>query len=461
MKKKRFISLLLGSLMIFSLSACEFGNGDTSSVSAANSTPVALTFWHAMGGVNGQELQKLVDQFNAEEGKKANITVKTVYQGSYSDLMQKYKAVSQSKNANLLPDLVTIPSDSTGYIKDVKQTVWAKDLFARDKNLKQKDFLPNSVVQFSFKNKAIGIPFACSTLLMYYNKTAFEEVGLDSNRPPQTISELGEYAAKLYKTSGNKVERYGFELEAGWYQLTSWIGMQSSNGNDYSFMGNNKSGRTGPMTKVTFDKDGTMKKFLKAYVPAMKNSNAKYTGTTDQSDFIAGTNAIYISSSAAIKGIASGVGAKFKWGTAFLPKVNKNDKGGAAPGGSALYVMNRGNKKNIDAACKFIEYLTGPEVQFDWCRNTGYFPVNLKTYDLPEFKQYLVTNPYFSVAVDQIKSSNLYVQEAICGCSNAINTTIDNNIVNAIEGKITIDTAVKNMAADTNRALDSYNRANL
>ncbi len=455
MKKKRLISLLLGSLMIFSLLAW-----NTSSLFASNSTPVTLTFWHAMSGVNGQELQKLVEQFNAGEGKKENITVKIVYQGVYADLMQKYKAVAQSRNANLLPDLVTIPSDSTGYIKDIKQTVWAKDLFARDKNLKPTDFLPNSVAQFSFKNKEIGIPFACSTIIMYYNKTAFKEVRLDPEQPPKTISELGEYASKLYKTNGNKVERYGFELEAGWYQLTSWIGMQSSKGNDYSFMGNNKSGRMDTMTKVAFDKDGTMKKFLEVYVPAMKNGNAKYTGTTDQSDFIAGTNAIYISSSAAIKGIANGVGNKFEWGTAFLPKVNKNDKGGAAPGGSALYVMNRGNKKNIDAACKFIEYLTSPEVQLDWCQNTGYFPTNLKTYDMPKFKEYLSTNPYFGVAVNQIKSSNLYLQEAICGCSSAINTTIDNNIVNAIEGKVNIDTAVKNMAADANKALNFYNRAN-
>jgi sn-glycerol 3-phosphate transport system substrate-binding protein len=446
--------------MVFSLSACKTVKEDTSSSVTSNSTPVTLTFWHAMGGVNGKELQKLVNQFNAGDGKKENITVKTVYQGAYTDLMQKFKAAEQANNTKILPDLVTIPSDSTGYIKDIKQTVWAKDLFLKDKNLSQKDFLQNSITQFSFKNQAIGIPFACSTILMYYNKTAFKEVGLDPSQPPKTIAELGKDAAKLYKTNGSKVVRYGFELEAGWYQLTSWIGMQSSNGNSYSFIGDNRSGRAGTMTKATFDKDGTMKKFLAAYVPAMKNSSSKYTGNSDQSDFIAGTNAIYISSSAAINGIASGVGTKFDWGTAFLPKVNTDDKGGAATGGAALYVMNRGNDSAVNSACKFIEYLTNPEVQFDWCKSTGYFPINTKTYDLPDFNQYLATNPYFSVAVNQIKSSNLYVQEPICGCSSAINTTIDNNIASAIQGKIDIDTAVGNMATDTNKALDDYNRAN-
>jgi len=461
MAKRRITAMILCGLMVFSLAACKNGKEDTSPASpTSNSAPVTLTFWHAMGGVNGKELQKLVDQFNAGVGKKENITVKTVYQGSYADLMPKFKAAEQANNTKILPDLVTIPSDSTGYIKDIKQTVWAKDLFEKDKNLNQKDFLANSITQFSFKDQAVGIPFACSTLLMYYNKTAFKEVGLDPNQPPKTIAELGEDAAKLYKTNGSKVVRYGFELEPGWYQLTSWIGMQSSNGNSYSFIGDNRSGRAGTMTKAVFDKDGTMKKFLEAYVPAMQKSKSKYTGNSDQSDFIAGTNAIYISSSAAINGIATGVGKKFEWGTAFVPKVNADDKGGAAPGGAALYVMNRGNDSAVNASCKFIEYLTDPEVQVDWCKNTGYFPVNNKTYDLADFKQYLSTNPYFGVAVNQIKSSNLDVQEAICGCSSAINTIIDNNIASAIAGKIDIDTAVKNMATDTNKALDDYNRAN-
>lgn len=127
MAKRRITAMILCSLMVFSLAACKNGKEDTSSSSVtSNSAPVTLTFWHAMGGVNGKELQKLVDQFNAGVGKKENITVKTVYQGSYADLMPKFKAAEQANNTKILPDLVTIPSDSTGYIKDIKQTVWAK-----------------------------------------------------------------------------------------------------------------------------------------------------------------------------------------------------------------------------------------------------------------------------------------------------------------------------------------------
>jgi sn-glycerol 3-phosphate transport system substrate-binding protein len=413
-----------------------------------------------MGGNNGKEVQKLVDQFNNGEGKKENIIVKPIFQGSYSDLMQKYKAAYQSHNAKNLPDLVQIPSDSTGYIKDVKETVWAKDIFKRDSNLKQANFLKNSVNQFSFKGEQIGIPFASSSILMYYNKTDFNEVGLDPKQPPKTIKELGEFSAKLYKKNGNQIVRYGLELEPSWYQLTSWIGMQSSNKNSYSYIGDNKSGRSAAMTKVTFDKDGTMKKFLEAYVPAIKGSNSKYIGTTDYNDFIAGTNAIYIGSSAAIGGISSGVGKKFEWSTAYLPKVSEDDKGGVAPGGSALYAMNRGDDASLNSVCRFIEYLTSANIQLDWSKNTGYFPTNVKTYDLPEFKEYLSTNPYFSLAVDQLRSSNLNVQEAISGCSGDIGKAIDNNIVSAIQGKIDIDTAIKNMSDASDKAINDYNRAN-
>lgn len=463
MLKKRILSLVISSFMILSLTACSSKPTSTKTTPAImpeNTAPVTITFWHAMSGNNGKEVQKLVDKFNDVEGKKENVTVKAVFQGSYSDLMQKYKAAAQTHNSKNLPDLVQVPSDSTGYIKDVKETVWAKDILERDSNLKQSDFLKNSVNQFSFKGEQIGIPFASSSILLYYNKTAFNEVGLDPQKPPKTIEELGEFSAKLYKKNGNEVVRYGLELEPSWYQLTSWIGMQSNNENSYSYIGDNESGRSDKMTKVTFDKDGTMKKFLEAYVPSIKNSNTKYIGATDYDDFIAGTNAIYIGSSAAIGGISSGVGKKFDWGTAYLPKVSKDDNGGVAPGGSALYAMNRGDDANLNSVCRFLEYLTSPNIQLDWSQNTGYFPTNVKTYDLPEFKDYLSKNPYFSVAVDQLMSSNINVQEAITGCSGDIGKAIDSNIVSAIQDKIDIDTAIKNMSDASNKAINDYNRAN-
>ena len=47
--------------------------------------------------------------------------------------------------------------------------------------------------------KTWGIPFQRSTIVLYYNKEAFKEAGLDPNRPPANWKEMAEYAQKLTK----------------------------------------------------------------------------------------------------------------------------------------------------------------------------------------------------------------------------------------------------------------------
>ena len=57
MKNKKWMAILLGGIMAASLAA-------PCSVSAADKT--TITFWHAMGGVNGEALDYLVNKFNEE-----------------------------------------------------------------------------------------------------------------------------------------------------------------------------------------------------------------------------------------------------------------------------------------------------------------------------------------------------------------------------------------------------------
>lgn len=43
------------------------------------------------------------------------------------------------------------------------------------------------------------MPFNPSTPIMYYNKTAFSEAGLDPENPPRTFAEIEEIGEKLIK----------------------------------------------------------------------------------------------------------------------------------------------------------------------------------------------------------------------------------------------------------------------
>ena len=49
-----------------------------------------ISFWHSMGGVNGQAIDTLVQKFNEEN--EYGITVEAEYQGSYDDALNKLKS---------------------------------------------------------------------------------------------------------------------------------------------------------------------------------------------------------------------------------------------------------------------------------------------------------------------------------------------------------------------------------
>ena len=56
------------------------------SIAAISLAVTEITFWYALSGVSGESIKSIVDAFNASQ---SDITVKTVYSGSYADTAQK------------------------------------------------------------------------------------------------------------------------------------------------------------------------------------------------------------------------------------------------------------------------------------------------------------------------------------------------------------------------------------
>mgnify|MGYP000724264762 FL=1 len=55
-----------------------------------------ITFWHSMGGVNGEAIDTLVKKFNDEN--EYGITVDAQYQGEYDDSLNKLKSAQIGKH---------------------------------------------------------------------------------------------------------------------------------------------------------------------------------------------------------------------------------------------------------------------------------------------------------------------------------------------------------------------------
>ena len=115
MKNKKWMAILLGGIMAASLAA-------PCSVSAAEKT--TLTFWHAMGGTNGELLQQIVDDFNASQDE---IEIKAEYQGTYDDTITKLKAAMQSDSG--LPDVCQMYDVGTKFMYDSGAVIPVEDKF--------------------------------------------------------------------------------------------------------------------------------------------------------------------------------------------------------------------------------------------------------------------------------------------------------------------------------------------
>src|SRR3546814_2927106 len=96
-------------------------------------------------------------------------------------------------------------------------------------------FYPAFMENSQTGGKTWGIPFQRSTIVMYWNKEAFQEAGLDPETPPQNWNELVEYGQKLTKrdASGN-VARWGVQIPSSGFPY--WLFQALTTQNDVRLM---------------------------------------------------------------------------------------------------------------------------------------------------------------------------------------------------------------------------------
>lgn len=171
-------------------------------VTAHAQAPVEVPFYYpvAVGG----PITKVIDGYAADFNKAhPQYKVVPIYAGTYQETIVKALTAHKSGKAPatsvlLSTDMFTlIDEDAIAPIDDFVKTdadrAWLKGFYPA--------FMANSQTG----GKTWGVPFQRSTVVMYYNKDAFKEAGLDPHKAPQNWKELKEAAHKLTKkdASGN------------------------------------------------------------------------------------------------------------------------------------------------------------------------------------------------------------------------------------------------------------------
>ena len=449
---RRTAGALVAAASLVALTACGSANAsDDAATPRGKDGSVTVTFWHSMSGTNGQVLNKLIDEFNADH--KGKITVKGIYQGEYDDAITKYKSAVQSQST---PTLMQVYDIGSRFMMDSGTITPMQDFIDRDK-YDASDLQPNVAGYYTVNNKLYSMPFNTSMPVLYYNKTLFEKAGLDPNKAPETLDEVKADAEKLAAVNGGPAQ-YGFNAAVyGWY-LEQEI---AANGDQYCSPDNGRG--KDRATGFTFDNKGAVD-FLTWWKGMVDSGVSGNTGTDTQqaiNAFETGTIGITIESTADLAGVMDAAKQKgFEVGVGNYPKIRRNDSGPII-GGASLWISSvKHSQEEQNAAWQFVKFLASPKQQAVWHTGTGYFPISRKALNEPQDVAWRQQYPQFDVAVKQLQNTKL--SPATQGCSAGVMPQARKAVEQAIEQvfagkdpKTALSGQVKALKAD----LDDYNQS--
>jgi sn-glycerol 3-phosphate transport system substrate-binding protein len=411
--------------------------------------PQNIIFWHSMGGSAGEAIDKMVADFNASQDY---ITVEAQFQGAYDDAITKLQSLA---GTNAAPDIMQLYDIGTRWMIDSGNAVPMQILIDRD-NWDISQIEPNIAGYYSIDNKLYSMPFNSSTPIMYYNKDAFAAAGLNPDSPPKNWDEL-ENACTALTREENGETLYGITLQVyGWF-FEQYMSKQELN------FANNGNGRDSTATAVEFEANGGGFAFLnrwKDFYDKGIMGNLGRDGTACFTAFAAGKTFIVLGSTASLPTLLDMVGDAFETGTGFLPDLIPGTNGGVSIGGGSLWMMDKGDDDSKNAAWEFIKYMVQPKEQFYWHTQTGYFPISVKAYDLPEMQEHLKSKPQFQTAIDQLHASPVNARGALLGVFTEARQTVEKNIEMVLDGSQPAEKAILEMAKSINSAIEIYNIAN-
>ena len=451
MKKKLTASVLAAASVLSMSTGMVFADETTAEVpeiemaDASEVDKTTISFWHSMGGVNGQAIDTLVQKFNDEN--EYGITVEAEYQGSYDDALNKLKS---AQIGNMGADLVQVYEIGTRFMIESGWIVPMQSMVNADE-YDTSVLEPNLAAYYTINDMLYSMPFNSSTPLMYYNKDMFDAAGI--TEIPDSLEAIAQIGDKLLDGGAQEVMSLGIY---GWF-FEQFIGKQ---GLEYA---NNGNGRTEAATAVAFDENGAAANILNewknlydlGYAP-----NVGKGGDAGLADFSAGKSAITLGSTASLKQILQDVDGKFEVGTAYFPKVKSTDEGGVSIGGASLWALDNNDPKKLRATWEFVKFLISPESQAFWNAETGYFPVNVDAHDEDVFKENIEKYPQFETAIDQLHDSAPQYAGALLSVFSEARAIVESEIESMLNGNETVDEAVDSMASQINDAIEEYNLVN-
>lgn len=174
---------------------------------------IVISYWEEWTGFEGRAMARIVDNFNTSQDhiyinmvEVSNVNIKTLISTAGGDP----------------PDLVTLWSAIMG------QFISYNALTSLNTLLRHHVVTSHTFVPYAWKLCApygtlYGLPATIDPNALYWNKILFAKAGLNPDKPPESLQQLDDMAARLTMISpGGTIRQAGFlPMEPNWY-ATEW-----------------------------------------------------------------------------------------------------------------------------------------------------------------------------------------------------------------------------------------------
>ncbi|HLJ73314.1 MAG TPA: ABC transporter substrate-binding protein, partial [Thermoanaerobaculia bacterium] len=392
----------------------------------------------AVGGPITKTIDGYCEQFQKEN---PGIKVNPIYSGTYQETI--VKALTANKAGTPPTTAILLSTDMYTLIDEDAIVPYDELATSADDQAWIKSFYPAFMENSQTGGKTWGIPFQRSTVVLFYNKDAFKEAGLDPNRPPATWTEMREYAQKLTKRDGSgNVTQWGVQIPSSGFPYWLFQGLTIENGVNLM----NQAG-----TEVYYDKPeviGALQYWLdlvnkyKVHPPGIVE-----WGTTPK-DFFEHKVAMMWTTTGNLTNVKNN--AKFDFGVAMLPAEKQR---GSPTGGGNFYIFKKSTAAQREAAFKFIKWMTTPERAAQWGIDTGYVAVRPDAWQTPAMKKYVEGFPAAAVARDQLPFAKA---ELSTHDNQRVTKALNDALQAALTATKSASQALKDAQREADRLLRSY-----
>lgn len=355
-----------------------------------------IVWWHQHTGSKREaSIAKIVEDFN--NTNEYGIKVTAEYAGSYNDIFNKMLPILNTPD---VPDVVV------GYQNQVATYQLANAMFDMNELInhpkygltkeEQEDFFPGFFAQdvFSlFGGQRLGLAPNRSMEVLYYNQDWLTELGYDG--PPTTPEQFKEMACKAAVTpfsgaTAGAASPTGYELSIDTSRFASWTFAFGGDMFDYT------------ANQFTLNSDAAVQAWT--FIQSLFADGCARLVTEnygDQTDFGNGTLLFTVGSSSGLPYYGDAVaadGTPFEWSVAAIPHTTPEPAQNVY--GASISIPKSTPEREL-AAWLFVKYYTSADVNAEWAKASGYFPVKQSV--ATKFQDIFDADPAYKTAFELLK----------------------------------------------------------